>query len=1117
MLSDVLAKLAEVLESGKVLGKRVGEDELKMTLKFESRFVLLLFYILCLHAVAIFFFTRGFLLTRNELPLFSRCDDLSDDVGCNMPTRDVGCDVPTGNLHHNSSSCDATFESEHGADQHNIEPMEGRPCSSYIASDKPEPFCWTPPAVKRVVILVLDALRFDFVAPSSLFTDKPKPWMDKLQVMQQLIVEESSRASLFKFIADPPTTSLQRLKGLTTGSLPTFIDVGNSFGAPAIVEDNIIHQLANNGKKVIMMGDDTWLQLFPTQFTRTYPFPSFNVKDLHTVDDGVIENLFPTLYKDDWDVLIGHFLGVDHVGHIFGVESPHMVEKLEQYNKVVKDVVSILRNQSYSGGLHEDTLLLVMGDHGQTLNGDHGGGTAEEVETALFAWNTRQPAHSTSQSCNPSCSIYLGKENQSCICQFQQLDFAATLAAVLGVPFPFGSIGRVNSILFGLVAGTWPTSSPESVDKCEHSWFALKWMEGYHSVLCLNSWQVNRYFEQYAEAVLYGFSPSDLRTIHSLYTHAQSSLPCWSDSSEARPNLEEAMAILADGIERYTKYLDAAASIARSKWTQFGNGAMVFGLVILFTGLGIQMIAVYNLGPLGCVKSQQELEKCKKILPLQEMMKGSLVFGVSIASASTLISKVVSLLSRGSSSFLSNQLGMIILGGTILGSAKAYVFCESPSVGEHLRVERKENVTQIGQAQFDPRGALAVLFCVVYACSLLSNSFILKEQQMVTFFLVSTGVLDLRRAIQNKSKISQALCFLGMNFIMASLGGISLFKDTELQAGATVSNMNNPAQPSAIWQFLFLCLTAYVPFTILGFFFVKKMWRSFLLQRSCSWVVFFGVPLTYMAICLHWLLDDLVKLQLLFLPESAQKFARLQIPLLIYYVVALQTVMLIFNVKDMSSQLKRVLEEASIPCLGVWSGLILLLLGRQGPVIALVAGIEGWCLMDMQCLCLPLGRSADIPDYSVATIQWSLFSVQIFFCTGHRCAFDGLRYAAAFIGFDQFNIYCQGVLLAIDTFGASHILPVVSLALLIAKRTPGTRNVSSNAFYKSQMSQAFLLYGLVRTVTTIFTTVCVTIQRRHLMVWGLFAPKFVFDAIGLLVTDVILVIISVYYLLPFFR
>lgn len=129
-------------------------------------------------------------------------------------------------------------------------------------------------------------------------------------MLQKLASGEGSSARIFKAIADPPTTSLQRLKGLTTGGLPTFIDVGNSFGAPAIVEDNLIHQLNKNGKRVLMMGDDTWLQLFPDHFNKSYPYPSFDVKDLDTVDNGVMEHLLPSLYKDDWDVLIAHFLGV---------------------------------------------------------------------------------------------------------------------------------------------------------------------------------------------------------------------------------------------------------------------------------------------------------------------------------------------------------------------------------------------------------------------------------------------------------------------------------------------------------------------------------------------------------------------------------------------------------------------------------------------------------------------------------------------------------------------------------------------------------------------------------------------------------------------------------------
>ena len=47
------------------------------------------------------------------------------------------------------------------------------------------------------------------------------------------------------------------------------------------------------------MGDDTWLQLFPSAFALAQPFPSFNVHDLHTVDDGVWEARHPTMQLSD--------------------------------------------------------------------------------------------------------------------------------------------------------------------------------------------------------------------------------------------------------------------------------------------------------------------------------------------------------------------------------------------------------------------------------------------------------------------------------------------------------------------------------------------------------------------------------------------------------------------------------------------------------------------------------------------------------------------------------------------------------------------------------------------------------------------------------------------------
>lgn len=39
--------------------------------------------------------------------------------------------------------------------------------------------------------------------------------------------------------------------------------------------------------------------------------------------------------------------------------------------------------------LDDDTILLVMGDHGMTRTGDHGGDSDDEVDAALFVYSTK--------------------------------------------------------------------------------------------------------------------------------------------------------------------------------------------------------------------------------------------------------------------------------------------------------------------------------------------------------------------------------------------------------------------------------------------------------------------------------------------------------------------------------------------------------------------------------------------------------------------------------------------------------------------------------------------------------------------------------------------------------
>lgn len=43
-----------------------------------------------------------------------------------------------------------------------------------------------------------------------------------------------------------------------------------------------------------------------------------------------------TVMGSDWDVLVAHFLGVDHCGHRFGPDHPAMADKLTQMDGVIR-------------------------------------------------------------------------------------------------------------------------------------------------------------------------------------------------------------------------------------------------------------------------------------------------------------------------------------------------------------------------------------------------------------------------------------------------------------------------------------------------------------------------------------------------------------------------------------------------------------------------------------------------------------------------------------------------------------------------------------------------------------------------------------------------------------
>lgn len=478
----------------------------------EEHWTDLRFNLFCrlLHVAGIYFFTKGFLLTRMVLE--------------------------------NKSSCD-------------ILPFDEAPGTNVSPSTGSKKGCWHGKTFDKAVVIIIDALRYDFTVPfASMDQDKSVHlFHDNIPVLYETAVNNPSNAFLLPFIADPPTTTLQRLKGLTTGTLPTFIDAGSNFAGTAIDEDNLVAQLHSAGKTLVHLGDDTWQSLFPGYFDAnlTHPYDSFNVWDLHTVDNGVNEHLFPLLQlenKSKWDVIFGHYLGVDHAGHRYGPNHAAMAAKLQEMDRVIRKIIA---------SLDDDTLLVVMGDHGMDTKGDHGGESDDEVEAALWMYSKRGVFGRTSQD-----TLLPPKHARERF--VPQIDLVPTLSLLLGMPIPFNNLGSPIEEAFAGASG--------------NDWSNLL------AVNRLSAAQIKRYQHAYATARGAG----DDEESFALWTAAEEE---WKSASKGFTSKSTAVR---SSYELYRNYQRHTLEICRALWARFDVPSMLAGVVLLF--FGISLLVLYARG-----------------------------------------------------------------------------------------------------------------------------------------------------------------------------------------------------------------------------------------------------------------------------------------------------------------------------------------------------------------------------------------------------------------------------------------------------------------------------------------------------------------------------------------
>ncbi|KAI5966293.1 LAS21 [Candida pseudojiufengensis] len=288
------------------------------------------------------------------------------------------------------------------------------------------------PQFEKIILMVVDAMRSDFCFGED----------SNFKFLHQLINE--GHAIPFTAFSNPPTVTLPRLKGISSGETPSFLDAilnvaddyDNTQGLHA--QDSWIKQYKNLNKTINFFGDDTWLKLFPNEFSEFEGTNSFFVSDFTEVDNNVTRHLDHQLNSKAWDGLILHYLGLDHIGHKSGPYSVYMKSKQIEMDNILRRLYNFTNE-------NQETLLILMGDHGMNEVGNHGGSSAGETSAALTIISPKFNKQ------NPIAPLPKNSDYKYYNSVFQ-IDLVPSLASLLNFPIPKNSLGVITREVIEL----WP-------------------------------------------------------------------------------------------------------------------------------------------------------------------------------------------------------------------------------------------------------------------------------------------------------------------------------------------------------------------------------------------------------------------------------------------------------------------------------------------------------------------------------------------------------------------------------------------------------------------------------------------------------------------------------------
>lgn len=818
--------------------------------------------------------------------------------------------------------------------------------------------------------------------------------------------------------------------------------MGSNFAGTAIEEDNIVAQLRDAGKTLVHLGDDTWHSLFPGYFdpNLTHAYDSFNVWDLHTVDNGVTEHLMPLLSSSasQWDVIFGHYLGVDHAGHRYGPDHIATNQKLKQMDRVIRDIIA---------ALDDETLLVVMGDHGMDTKGDHGGESDDEVEAALWMYSKKAIfGHGHDGSLEPPRTA---KERP-----VGQIDLVPTLSLLLGLPIPFNNLGSPISEAF--------------VGPNQPQWDNLA------KINALSAAQIQRYEVEYSAAT---------RLDHDVFSVAHD---LWQVALSMRNGTYPDNNTNKELFAALVRYQKETLRVCRGLWARFDVPSMLYGIAILVCALGVLSFYARATTPFRAEDSALFL----RLIALYAAL--GLVFGFSVG------------FSGAAPGLLDSSL-LGVAGGSVVGFT--YAIAEIPrgypipfptSTWGWLSVL----LTALPAIGFASNSftiwedeillfLLGTFACICLVASLRQKSLVDRRLGLFqsSLFFALTRVASLSRLCREEQ-----MPYCRSTYYSSATSSTSASWQLFI--------------PYALALLLPISIKDYYrgsrSYTGSAIMWIGVVLRMSLLGCAIYWTLDAADDNNWLTLrkdTLRSIKTTLAQLTLGIAFVAGTTYFVWATPCIVIELPHQEN-------GDADSMPKENPKSMNVLGYGNMHGsrYFLLVLNWVLAVILLQKPMGGGAIgiLTLQILALlEIVDSNDLSRSAIGPVMLGILGNFHFFKTGHQATLSSIQWESAFVALKTIRYPWSPVLVIINTYGAQIITAVAVPLVVLWKQPPKKKGLLGD------VAMAVATFILYHAVINMATTMWAGWLRRHLMLFRIFSPRFMTGAVALILVDVVCIVVAI--------